>query len=1277
MSEIATLQAVWDPPDQFEEYRLVRRVGHGGMGDVYLAHDALLDRFAAVKFIRAVNPDPIARERFLVEARAAARVQHPNVVTVHRVGELDGRPYLIAEYVQGKSLADLETPMPWRRVVDLGVGLARGLAAAHRQGILHRDIKPANAILADDGLVKLVDFGLAKMIDMRGPAVPPPPTAAPPKPKAEGNQGTDETLELALPLAAADSAPLSGRLRQLTAAGTVLGTPDYMAPELWFGDAASVQSDVYAFGALLYYLCAGEPPFGRATLAELSRLATQTRPRPLGEVAADVDGRLIAIVERCLRREPLERFRTADELRDALEVLVPAAHDRAIPEGNPYRGLRAFEAEHRALFCGRGVEIRAVVDLLRARSVVLVAGDSGVGKSSLCRAGVVPLVGDGILGDGRDWRTLVVEPGPRPIRALAAALATALQTDEESLERELATSPGDVARRLRRALRDGRGTLIFIDQLEELVTVSDAAQAALAGNAIAELSAGVPGVRILLTARTDFLTRLAAFSGLADVLARSTYLLPPLSRDGIREAVTGPARVKGVAFESDALVDELIASARAGAALPLLQFALAELWDARDAGGAITAAALAAIGGVSGALARHGDAVLRTLPESSRISARRMLVAMVTAEKTRARRSEAELAGADADARRALDVLVRGRLVLAREESGGTVYELAHDALITGWSTLRDWIDELAGSRIVRHRLETAAAEWERLAHPPEVLWSARQLRELAPVALADLGERERRFVAASRGAARRRVLMRWAAAAAVILGIAGIVVGIAITRQRMTTAARRTQNLAVSRDVDEARALLDRAAEVGARAEDVRRRALAAYDAGDRGGGDALWPGVLELDEQQDLLLAQASTGFETALRRDGGRRDVRNMLSAVLYQRVLIADRARRSGQRDELLQRLAVYDEADTYRRQWTAPGHVTIGTAAPATAHLARYDRGPNGRRVLAEARSLGTTPLVDVALAPGAYRVTLAAAGRATVQYPLVIEAGARMAIDVALPDAAAVPAGFVYIPAGEFLLGSADDHLRRFDFTAPMHRVHTGHYYIGRHEVTFRDWLAFLDALPAARRAAHTPRVEAGGFQGSLTLRPRPAGWELSFQPGDRPYRALAGEKIQYARTVRAEQDWLAMPVIGISAKDAEAYAAWLAETGRVPGARLCTEIEWERAARGADDRAFPHGDELERDDANRDATYGRQPSAIGPDEVGSFPASESPFGLHDAAGNAFEWTRSAYKEENSTHVPRGGAYLYDDHSCRVTNRQLVHPDFRDLNVGMRVCATP
>jgi eukaryotic-like serine/threonine-protein kinase len=158
-------------------------------------------------------------------------------------------------------------------------------------------------------------------------------------------------------------------------------------------------------------------------------------------------------------------------------------------------------------------------------------------------------------------------------------------------------------------------------------------------------------------------------------------------------------------------------------------------------------------------------------------------------------------------------------------------------------------------------------------------------------------------------------------------------------------------------------------------------------------------------------------------------------------------------------------------------------------------------------------------------------------------------------------------------------------------------------------------------------------------------------------------------------RSQRADQDWLKFPVSAISYEDALTYASWLDRSGRVPGARLCDEYEWERAARGADGRTWPTGEVLAGADANIDLTYGREPIAFGPDEVGSHPASRSPIGADDMAGNVWEWTRSV--ETAGSPIARGGGYYNEALSARATNREPGEPTQRHIWIGLRICATP
>ncbi|WP_437722803.1 nSTAND1 domain-containing NTPase [Sorangium sp. So ce861] len=1265
----------FSPPSRFEEYRLVQKLGSGGMGDVYLAHDTLLDRMVAVKLIRAETADAEVRARLLAEARAAARIQHPNVVAIYRVGELRGQLYIVSEFVRGQSLDRVTVPMPWQRVLELGAGLARGLAAAHRRGVLHLDIKPANAVLTFDGEAKLLDFGLAKLLDpaaVQAPAIR--GVAAPP-----GAHGDDAALahgDEPLDGGIREAAEMAARLLDATR-GVDGGTPHYLPPELWCGELATRRSDVYSLGALLFELCAGVPPHDDVPMLDLPRVVQCERPRPLAALAPGVDARLAAVIERCLEIEPAARFASGDELRDALEqLLARSRHASIAPEGNPYRGLLVFDVEHRAVFYGRSSETGTILDRLRSEPMLVVAGDSGSGKSSLCRAGVLSLVLEGALGGGRAFQAAMMVPGRRPLAALAAALEPVLGAPAERIAEAVRAAPGSLVRDLRARLGERGGLVLFIDQLEELATLSSPAEAALVGDVLSAFAARSPSLRLLATVRGDFLARVAGISGLGDEIERALYLLRPMSADKLREAITGPARAKGVAFESDAVVDALVEStARAEGGLPLLQFALAELWDARAAPDApLSSADLAQIGGVEGALARHADRVLGRMPPAVHAAARRLLGELITPQGTRARRAEVELAGPGGDepARAALEALVQGRLLFAREGEQGTVYEIAHEALIHGWGTLRHWLEEQREQRATRQRLDASAAEWERLGRRRDALFSARQLKEAKGLDPVDLPPREAAFLRASRRAVLTQRVARWALAVGVPL-VAALLYGALEVRAARQLAARADRKIQEAADISAA------AAREGAAAEALRAEALAAFDGRRRDEGEALWDRARRRAAEAERLHLQASQKLEAVLTLDGARRDARDLLGDVLYERALAADSRGHPSLRDELLQRMTTYDPDGVRRQRWSAPVEVSIETDPPgADITLERYEPDAEGRRQLVDLRVRGSTPRSGIALAQGSYLLTCEARNRTIVRYPFLVRRGEPRRLSIPLPPAGDVPPGFIYIPPGRFLFGAALDDMYRWAFlsTVPLHEISTGAYLIARHETTFQEWLDYVQTLPRESPERSSIQAGNGAMTGALGLRRLPSGvWQLTIQPTVQAYTARAGEPLVYpSRAVRAQQDWLRFPVTGISFAQATEYAAWLHRTGRVRGARLCTDHEWERAARGADSRIFPHGDTLSPGDANFDETYGKESSTMGPDEVGSHPASRSPFGVDDMAGNVLEWAISSIEVDKV--LLRGGAYLYDQTSVRSDNRTVVDGTFLDPVIGLRICAS-
>ena len=331
-------------PPRFDRYRVIRRIGRGGMGTVYLAEDAQLERQVALK-VPHIAPDggPEVRERFLREARAAARFRHPNFCPIHDIGEVDGVPYLTMAFLEGRTLAsmiDPARPWPQRRAAEFARQLAIALAEAHRQGIVHRDLKPANVMVEDRGGLVLMDFGLARRFDAADPAY--------------------------------------------TANGVILGTPAYMPPEQAEGNQQAIgpRSDIYSLGVILYELLTSRRPFEGSTARVLGQIACNDPPPP-STFQSEIDPRLESICLKAIARRPGDRYPSMDEFARAIDAWLqsdaqspggpdeldhglrparsPEAQDLArsatpeLPPLDPRLGVQA-DAGHRRLGDAPGVE---------------------------------------------------------------------------------------------------------------------------------------------------------------------------------------------------------------------------------------------------------------------------------------------------------------------------------------------------------------------------------------------------------------------------------------------------------------------------------------------------------------------------------------------------------------------------------------------------------------------------------------------------------------------------------------------------------------------------------------------------------------------------------------------------------------------------------------------------------------------------------------------------------------------------------------------------------
>jgi serine/threonine protein kinase len=273
-------------------YEVIALLGAGGMGEVYRARDPRLGREVAIKLVRGTAPTRDALRRFDREARAAGALNHPNLLTVHDVGEQDGVPYVVTELLAGKSLRERlrHGPLPGTEALGLLRQALAGLTVAHASGIVHRDLKPENLFVTADGRLKILDFGLAKRLDV--PA------------------GSDETP---------------------TPIGAILGTMGYTAPELLTGRPPVPASDLFALGAVLYEMLGGRRAFdGPTPLAIMSAVLTE-EPPPLLMGGAAADPALERLVRRCLAKRPEQRYGSAAELLADLDALPSSATSTAAP----------------------------------------------------------------------------------------------------------------------------------------------------------------------------------------------------------------------------------------------------------------------------------------------------------------------------------------------------------------------------------------------------------------------------------------------------------------------------------------------------------------------------------------------------------------------------------------------------------------------------------------------------------------------------------------------------------------------------------------------------------------------------------------------------------------------------------------------------------------------------------------------------------------------------------------------------------------------------------
>ena len=779
-----------------DHFEVLGLLGKGGIGEVYLAKDLRLERKIVLKIIHTDKEhSPEKLEGFLQEARAIATFNHPNIITIHDVGQFQGLPYLALEYLKGQ---DLRVHMREGRLernesLRICLAVAEALAEAHKHGISHLDLKPENIFITEDKRIRVLDFGLAKGLEYKSHtgsselqevpsgehqktlpteqielALDEEEDAFDEDSWEEGDWGEDSWDDGAWDESDWDGGDFFSESSMHSAEGGALpGTPAYMAPEQWRATEVGTQADIWAFGVVLFELLCGVRPFRQLEASKFSLMAAIGGNEELTfEHSSELPSHISEIIERCLLKDPEERPEAA-ELVQKLKKQVLLFVDRIPDEIQPFRGLLPFNEHHAHFFFGRDAERSFFLERFEKETILPVVGASGAGKSSFVYAGVLPHI-----KEKGPCSIFVIRPGYRPFEALAARLLSENERDEHTgrptfhekttspqlrsgealsssnarysedelttLARELFEHPERLVDAfLRKAKKQKRRIILFIDQLEELYTLVKDKQ--VQRHFLEALCAGTEhqqdAFRIIFTIRHDFLDRLQGSERVRKALFRVLVLWPP-GKEAIFDILHRPLEMLGYTYDDPEMIKEIQAAVEGeSASLPLLQFTLHMLWERRDKEErCLRRAAYDQIGGVAGALATHAEQILKSLPSAQIQIAKMLLLQLVTPQKTRkVMTKKVLLQRSGKDSAEVLSHLIEARLLSVRknkQDATRVEIELAHESLIHSWEQLAVWLEESREERVFFQELEQVVLLWEKRGRRADEVWQGDALRE-------------------------------------------------------------------------------------------------------------------------------------------------------------------------------------------------------------------------------------------------------------------------------------------------------------------------------------------------------------------------------------------------------------------------------------------------------------------------------------------------------------------------------------------------------------------
>ena len=580
-------------------YQIHEQIGAGGFGAVYKAYQPIIEREVAIKVILAefANQPEFIR-RFEAEAQLIARLEHSNIVPLYDYWRDPEGAYLVLRWLRGGSLTSVLEVNPYspNDAAQLLDQIGAALAIAHRNNVVHRDIKPDNILLDEDNNAYLTDFGISTIVG--------------------------HTPD--------DGEGVSGTIR-------------YIAPEQLREEPDAITIDIYSLGIVMFEVLTGQHPFEEHTNAEIV-MKHLTDPLPdLHTVRSDLPQALTDVIHKATEKEPADRYQSTQEMAIAFrQAITPASAldmdmlgDWQIDVGalvNPFKGLRAFQEADASDFFGRQTLINSLVDTLENNRFVTVIGPSGSGKSSAVRAGLIPTLREGSIEGSENWFIADMTPGTNPFEELATALLGVTSSPAIPLMQLFRSNSNGISEAIKLSLPSSDAQLVLIiDQFEEVFTLVDNEEdrVQFLNGLLNAVNDSESCIRLVITMRADFYDRPLLYPEFGELVRSNMATVLPLARTQLEEVISYPIVQSGAMMEAG-LVDLIIQDVEEQpGVLPLLQYALTELFD-RHEDGMLTTSAYNAIGGVVGALARRAEDVFLSLDTQHQAVARQLFLRLVS-----------------------------------------------------------------------------------------------------------------------------------------------------------------------------------------------------------------------------------------------------------------------------------------------------------------------------------------------------------------------------------------------------------------------------------------------------------------------------------------------------------------------------------------------------------------------------------------------------------------------------------------------------------------------